>query len=275
MSATASQSGNDFIEVINPEGMFPCMITCDHAGASIPEDLSNLGLSDEALKTHIASDLHIADVARQVAHALDATLVMTHVSRLVVDCNRWLDDPNSMPSLSDGVAIPANTNLKKGERDKRANRYFWPYHQEITNHLARLRTRVESPFFLGLHSFTPQLGTEIRHQVGGTFWHRDSLFSDMLITAINAKTDLPIGNNVPFSAHDGVFCLDYHTWPQNIPSTGFEIRDDHISTAQGRTLWAEFLISALPNAIDAHRKTAQWNENSKDTKAAVLEDQIW
>ena len=56
--------------------------------------LSELVTSDDAaLAAHIAWDPGALAVARRMAEALDATLVESCVSRLVVDCNRGLDHP--------------------------------------------------------------------------------------------------------------------------------------------------------------------------------------
>ena len=56
-----------------------------------PRRLGSLGLGLDDLATHIAWDPGAAEVARRLAELLDAPLVLSGYSRLVVDCNRPLN----------------------------------------------------------------------------------------------------------------------------------------------------------------------------------------
>ena len=70
------------------------MIVCDHASNFIPQEYGTLGLDAAELKRHIAWDPGALPVAERMAAALDAVLVQSCVSRLVIDCNRPLDAPD-------------------------------------------------------------------------------------------------------------------------------------------------------------------------------------
>ena len=49
--------------------------------------------------------------AARLAEALDAPLVASGYSRLVIDCNRWPGGEGSTPEVSDGTSVPAGTSL--------------------------------------------------------------------------------------------------------------------------------------------------------------------
>src|SRR5579872_1806892 len=92
--------------IVNPAGAAPLLIICDHASRAVPRGLRQLGLSDAELRRHIGWDIGAAEVARRLATRLDAPLVLAGYSRLVIDCNRGLGDPSSIPDVSDGVVVP-------------------------------------------------------------------------------------------------------------------------------------------------------------------------
>ena len=65
------------------------MIVCDHV-EQIPRRLGSLGLGLDDLATHIAS-IRARRRWRGALRSLDAPLVLSGYSRLVVDCNRPLN----------------------------------------------------------------------------------------------------------------------------------------------------------------------------------------
>src|SRR5436190_18695946 len=75
-------------------------LICDHAGARIPRRLASLGLAPAELQRHIASDLGAGAVALKLSQMLQATVVLQPYSRLVIDCNRPLNSPDSIARMS-------------------------------------------------------------------------------------------------------------------------------------------------------------------------------
>src|SRR3546814_9321310 len=118
-------------ELFNAAGRAPLLLLCDHATRFIPRALDSLGLDEAALTRHIAWDIGIAEVTRQLARRLDAPAVLSHFSRLVVDPNRGLDNPTLMPEVSDGTVVPGNRALGAAERRARVDTFYHPYHAEI------------------------------------------------------------------------------------------------------------------------------------------------
>jgi len=197
------------------------------------------------LETHIGIDIGIGAVVRHLSSLLDAPAVLAPYSRLLVDCNRWIEDPNSIPVVSDAITIPANQNLSGKERHQRLEHYFWPYHDAIRQSFHELRTRRPSPLFLSLHSCTRCLSDGVRRDVdGGTIWHEAEDFAQKLRIRLEAK-GLKIGDNVPYSGKGGTFCIDYHTWGSDCPACGLEILNDLIAHKNEQQEWAEILAQVL------------------------------
>ena len=95
------------VRVSNPDGRGPFVILCDHASNYVPEDYGTLGLPPADLQRHIAWDPGALGVSETMSRLLDAPLVESCVSRLIIDCNRTLDAPDLIPSLSEATTIPA------------------------------------------------------------------------------------------------------------------------------------------------------------------------
>ena len=105
------------------------MVVCDHASNRVPRRLDGLGLGPAALADHIGWDPGAAAVARLLARDLDAPLVLSGYSRLVIDCNRPLASGNSIPDVSADVVVPGNQSAERAEREERAQALFRPYHR--------------------------------------------------------------------------------------------------------------------------------------------------
>ncbi len=89
-------------------GEEPVLLVCEHASQRLPERIGSLGLSPDALSSHIAWDPGALAVCRLLSAALDATLVYQRFSRLVYDCNRPPEAESAMPQTSEIFAIPGN-----------------------------------------------------------------------------------------------------------------------------------------------------------------------
>src|SRR6478735_12091297 len=118
-------------EVIEDVRKSPFLLTCDHAGRRLPRALGTLGLPESELSRHIAWDLGAAQVTRLLARELGAFAILQTYSRLVIDCNRPLDVPSSIPVISEHTVIPGNHNLTPAQKAERARLIFQPYHQRI------------------------------------------------------------------------------------------------------------------------------------------------
>src|SRR5260370_34215779 len=94
--------------VHNAQGKAPLLLLCDHASKAIPKALGDLGISDEELSRHIGWDIGGLDAAIELSGILDAPLLASGYSRLVIDCNRWPGGEGATPARSDGTPVLAN-----------------------------------------------------------------------------------------------------------------------------------------------------------------------
>ena len=159
------------------------VIVCDHAGRMIPRALASLGLSNDDLQTHIAWDIGAAGVARELSRELEAPLFLQRYSRLVIDCNRPLSAPDSIPSVSGGVAIPRNQGLTASDAEARAEAIFRPYHAAITRAVAERDEYV----FVSVHSFTPELFGVRRPFHAGVLYERDARLATPLLQLLREE----------------------------------------------------------------------------------------
>ena len=132
----ARHASSGSAKVTNREGRSPLVIVCDHASNFIPAEYGTLGLDASELKRHIAWDPGALPVAERMAAALDAVLVQSCVSRLVVDCNRPLDAPDLIPAVSETTEIPGNRDLGADERAGRIALAHAPFHDAIDDVVA-------------------------------------------------------------------------------------------------------------------------------------------
>jgi predicted N-formylglutamate amidohydrolase len=230
-------------EMVNAEGKSNLVLICDHASKRVPRVLDDLGLTPEQLDDHIGWDPGAAEVARQLSKNLDAPLILSGYSRLVIDCNRPLQSPQSIPEQSAGVHVPRNQNLSAEDRALRVNHLFIPYHNAIHQ---LLTSRQDRPaVFLSIHSFTPNLNGELRPwNIGISFW-RDDRLATALISALKKIDNILVGDNEPYAIDtDFDYAVPVHGAGRGLPSAMIEIRQDGIRTAEGVEVWANHITQA-------------------------------
>ena len=102
-----TDSNSPVFDIQHSDSDSALLLTVDHASRHIPERYNNLGLEDHSvLARHIAWDIGIEDVSRRLSDKLKATAIYARFSRLLVDANRYPDNPAIMPEVSDGVEGP-------------------------------------------------------------------------------------------------------------------------------------------------------------------------
>ncbi len=133
----------------NETGRSVFFLTCDHAGRAIPRRLDGLGLPEHETRRHIAWDIGIGAVGRQLSRLLDAAVVLQTYSRLVIDCNRDPKVPSSIPEISEVTEIPGNRGLTEAART------------------ARVRCNIPSLSRHHRGSARPSRGSGPHHGIGG------------------------------------------------------------------------------------------------------------
>ena len=95
--------------VFNGEGRSPFVLACEHASNRFPDRFGDLGLTPHQRLMHIAWDPGAYAVALKLSDLLDAPLVASTVSRLVIDCNRAYDAPDLFPASFPRAGFPQLT----------------------------------------------------------------------------------------------------------------------------------------------------------------------
>lgn len=239
---------------LNQGGRPRFLLTCDHASRAVPRHMKRLGLAEKDLGRHIAWDIGAAEVTRYLAERLDAPAYLAGYSRLVIDCNRPLTSPTSIPPLSDGTEIPANRAVSHAEAAARADSVFWPYHRQISGTLDRLLAAGEIPLFVAVHSFTPHLnGGPARPWQIGLLWEHDGRLVAPLRAALGAIVPgICIGENEPYAIiGPSDYSIPEHGQRRGLPHIEIEIRQDLIGSPAGAALWAGRIAEALETVRDA------------------------
>jgi predicted N-formylglutamate amidohydrolase len=220
----------------------PFVFACDHAGRRLPRVLGDLGLAPEHFERHIAYDLGIEPVARRLAAAFDAPLVAQTYSRLVIDCNRPIHVPSSIPAISEATPIPGNEGISGAEREARIEALFRPYHATIED-ILEVRKRAGLPTVLiALHSFTPVYNGASRPWRLGLLYDRDARLAGALLRILNDDAAPYIGDKLPYAVSEETdYTLPVHGERRGLLHVGFEIRQDLIGDRFGQNAWADWL----------------------------------
>jgi predicted N-formylglutamate amidohydrolase len=226
-----------------------CLVTCDHASNRVPVEVAggDLGIAAEDMARHIAWDVGAQGVALALGAALDATVICSDFSRLVIDPNRGEEDPTLVMKLYDGTIIPANRHVDADEVARRLDRLYRPYHAALT----RLAARRADTVIVAIHSFTPCLRARAPRpwHVGVLYAPRDARLSRRLIARLQAEADLCVGDNEPYAGALPGDAIDRHAVQQGRHNTLIELRNDLIGDAAGQKAWASRLAPILAEVV--------------------------
>lgn len=242
----ASLAAANSTRVTNPGGSSPFVFTCDHASNFLPAEFGTLGLPAGDLARHIAWDPGALPVARRLAEALDATLIETCVSRLVIDCNRPLDAPDLVPPVSETTSIPGNSALSENQRAARVALAWQPFHEAVAGVVDQRLAAGREVRLVSIHSFTPLYNGVRRPWHIGIIHDEDRRLAAPLIAALKRLAGVVVGVNQPYSPADRVyFTLEKHARSRGLPCAMIEIRNDQIAGGAGQRKWADILVGIL------------------------------
>jgi predicted N-formylglutamate amidohydrolase len=232
------------VEVVNPNGASTAFLICDHASFRVPASLSDLGLSEAARRAHIGWDIGAADVARRLSYLLDAPLVLSGYSRLVIDCNRPPGSLTSIPAVTCGVAVPGNAAVDEREARAREEACFWPYHRAIERLLGEREARGARTVLLSIHSFTPSLYGLDRPWNISLLYGKDKRLAAHFLEELGGMTDIMSGDNEPYQVTDrGDYGIPVYSERRGNLGVLVEIRQDCIATAPEAHAWADRLAT--------------------------------
>ena len=269
------------VSLVNPAGLAPILLVCEHASSYIPTALNDLGLSSEARYAHIAWDIGAADLAHALSRQLNAPLVTAGVSRLVYDCNRPLEDPSATPASSEVFDVPGNRALTPAQRRQRFDEIYLPFEQMISQQVDKLSQQLSEPagiaaewqlpLLVSVHSFTPVYHRVTRQaQIGLLHDEPDtspaghcqrSRLAETLNAAAGAAASgsaLQVALNVPYSAADGVMhTLQVHARPRELDHVMIEVNNALIRDAESVEAVARQLSGLINLALEQGPHSAE------------------
>lgn len=228
------------------------LITVDHASNHVPEEINggDLGLDPADMKRHIAYDVGALGCSLRLGELLDAPVIASNFSRLVIDPNRGEDDPTLVMHLYDGTIIPANRHIDEAEIERRKNAYYRPYHKAYS----QLVEDREDPIIIAIHSFSPKLNGRAPRpwEIGILHAPLEDRFGIPFIKRLEQESDLTVGDNEPYAGHLPGDSIDTHCFSKDDPHLNalVELRHDEIDSEAKQHAWAERLAPILTDVLE-------------------------
>jgi predicted N-formylglutamate amidohydrolase len=237
------------VEVLNEQGGSDIVLLCEHASNHIPVEYQLLGLAPHHLDRHIAWDIGAAELTRRLSARLDAPAFLGGYSRLLIDLNRPLGMPGSIPLRSEDTEIPGNSGIDDAERARRAKIMFAPFHDRVAAHLDQRAAAGRSTLIVTIHSFTPVFLGVPRPWHAGVLYDKADVFAQNMLSCLRVDGALIVAANEPYViSRDEDYAVPIHGDDRGIPAVLIEIRQDLLSNEAGIEEWAGRLVAALPTA---------------------------
>ncbi|HEY8944011.1 MAG TPA: N-formylglutamate amidohydrolase, partial [Polyangiaceae bacterium] len=206
-----------------------------------------------------AWDIGVAGVARRLATALPAFVILQTYSRLVIDCNRPLHVKSSIVERSEYTEVPGNVGLTTSQVTRRVDEVFLPYHQRIERELEERARSGRSTIFVALHSFTPRFMGTTRPWHVGVLYNRDTRLARLMLELFRREGDLVVGDNEPYQVSDlSDYGVVQYGERRGLPHVELEIRQDLIADDLGQAVWAERLTRLLQSARETLEMTLDY-----------------
>lgn len=237
------------------------LLLCDHASNHVPAVLANLGLAAAELRRHIASDLHADELTVLLAGQLRLPAIFHGCSRLVVDANRFLNDPSLCPAESDDTPVPGNAALDAQQRQQRWQQLHQPYHDAIARWIDQRQADGAFPALIAIHTFTAGLraGGGPRPWQIGVLWNQDGRMALPFMAWMRDREGLTVGDNEPYSGRDGFgYTMAVHAEARGLPHLLIEVRQDLLATPAQRQEWATRLACAIQPLLDDATLLQPW-----------------
>ena len=251
------------VETINPDGVGPALILCEHASNHIPPEFGELGLIPDALNSHAAWDPGARAVALGLSAALNAPLVAGCVSRLVYDCNRPPEADTAIPARSEIFDVPGNTNLTVAEKMCRIETVYDPFCTAVENVIAARQVAGRQTVLITIHSFTPVYFEEHRDVEIGILHDRDSRLADAMLDMSHRLPHRRIDRNQPYGPDDGVtHSLKLHGISNALPNVMIEIRNDLLTSEVREVAMASELLELIAPALSTLGLTGEGEDHA-------------
>ncbi|MEA2625692.1 MAG: hypothetical protein QOD06_1737 [Candidatus Binatota bacterium] len=230
------------------------LISCEHASHSIPPRFQSLGVSPEALISHSSWDPGAGDLAKEVAGAFGIFPFLGGYSRLLVDLNRSSDNPEVIPEISYGLAVPGNRALSVGDRLERLRRYYTPYRSAVRKAAVEATAAGDVCMHVAIHSFTPEYASQVREGRLGVLFDAaselEAKVADEMLASLRAES-LDARPNYPYDGAEDSLTTTLRTElsAQGYVGVQVELSQYDIDSAPGILRYSEPVERAVRRAI--------------------------
>ncbi|WP_370089725.1 N-formylglutamate amidohydrolase [Ekhidna sp.] len=122
------------------------VVTCEHAGNEIPRPYQHLFKDKNVLHSHRGIDEGALSFAEQLSDHLRVKLFETRISRLLVECNRSLFNPNLFSEFT--------SSLKPAVKESILKQYYYPYRNMVEKYIEE-KVSTKPVLHISMHTFTP------------------------------------------------------------------------------------------------------------------------
>ncbi|WHS58542.1 N-formylglutamate amidohydrolase [Pseudomonas sp. G2-4] len=231
--------------LIREDAEHPLVLVCEHASRFIPAALNDLGLDETASQEHIAWDIGAFALAERLSETLGATLLAANYSRLLIDLNRPLHVPDSIPPQSEIYQVPGNQALDEATREYRRQCLFHPFHDRLRT-LIDQRLAANRPVrVVGIHSFTPVFYGQPRALEAGVLFGEAKDYAQHIVDGLS-RHSLRAAGNQPYKINPLTdMTVPEHGDARGLDSVLIEVRNDLLRSPESVRAWSAYLAPLL------------------------------
>ncbi|MBW2999708.1 N-formylglutamate amidohydrolase [Candidatus Woesearchaeota archaeon] len=238
-----------YYRILNNNSKQPFFISCEHAGKKIPKKYGFLGVKKEVIvKNPDYYDVGAEDIARIIAKKFNAKCVLSNYSRLLINLNRSLNNPDLIPSAPYGMDIPLNKKNKK-QRLK----YYYPYHKRVKKEIEELKKIHKRIYYFCIHTFcgTVKDRRNRKVQIGLLYRYKKDLdFCRKVKKLLEKKTNFIVKINEPYSAFETAgLVMNSYGKSEKVRCIEFEVNDKLLQNKKDIKKIGNLLCNVLKEAV--------------------------
>lgn len=232
-------------QLLRENAEHPLVLVCEHASRYIPVALNDLGLDETAAREHIAWDIGALALAECLSATLGATLLSANYSRLLIDLNRPLHVPDSIPPQSEIYEVPGNHSLDEVTREYRQRCLFHPFHDRLRSLIDQRLAAGRPVRVVGIHSFTPVFYGQPRALEAGVLFGEAKDYAERIVQGLGRHA-LRVAGNQPYRINPATdMTVPVHGDARGLDSVLIEVRNDLLRSPEAIRTWAGYLAPLL------------------------------
>lgn len=132
------------------------IVSCEHGGNHIPAQYRALFRNKKSiLNSHRGWDVGALVLAKELSNKFNAPLIVSEISRLLVDLNRSLHHHYLFSEFTRHCEMETKKNILR--------EFYLPYRNMVEMEIEKMLKSGKPVIHFSIHSFTPELNDEIRN----------------------------------------------------------------------------------------------------------------